>query len=208
MTFPLSWPERLYGLVMMSYPRAFRRQYETDMRVLFRELLRDPEVGRLQLAGMMLRDLGNGAARPEHFPSRRQAAQSAAFGLSIVVFSIAAQLFHPGAYLGVSLVPVPFIAFIAAAFWGARRTRSFAGGMWVAVIIGVVASTMVLWDWLLFASFPFYDVYSFVLAMLMVAGFCLGPAIIGAIAGALTLSGAGSRHEETPKSLPAAGSGQ
>jgi hypothetical protein len=42
---------------------------------------------------------------------------------------------------------------------------------------------MVVWDKLLFGDFPYYDAPSFGLAMLMVAGFCLGPGLIGAIAG-------------------------
>jgi hypothetical protein len=58
--------------------------------------------------------------------------------------------------------------------------------MWFAAIMGAVASSMVLWDKVFFGAFPFYDVFSFALAMLMQAGFCIAPAIIGSIAGAAT----------------------
>ena len=41
-------------------------------------------------------------------------------------------------------------------------------------------------DKILFGIFPFYDAWSFALGMLMEAGFCIGPGIIGSIAGAAT----------------------
>jgi hypothetical protein len=186
MTFPLSWPERLYGLILFVYPRTFRDQYEHEMRVVFRDLLCDPSVGGLQLAAIMLRDLTHGLARLERLPPRSLAARSAIYGLLIVAFSIAAQVLHPGSYLGVSVVPVPFVAFIAAGFCGARTTGTFTGGMWTCLVIGLVASTTVLWDKVLFGIFPFYDAWSFALSILMMAGFCIGPGIIGSIAGSAT----------------------
>ena len=63
---------------------------------------------------------------------------------------------------------------------------TFAGGMWTCLVIGLVASTTVFWDKILFGIFPFYDAWSFALGMLMEAGFCIGPGIIGSIAGAAT----------------------
>ena len=163
------------------------------MRLVFRDLLHDPSVGGMQLAEIMLRDLANGLAWPERLPSRSLAARSVMFGLIIVAFSITAQVWHPGDYLGVSIVPVPFLAFIAAGFWGARTTGTFAGGIWVCLIIGLVSSTMVLWDKLLFGIFPFYDAWSFAMSMVMAAGFCIVPGIIGSIAGASTSPGRATR---------------
>jgi hypothetical protein len=179
----------LYELILRTYPVGFRHAYEHEMRLVFRDLLHDPSVGGLQLAGIMLRDLANGLARPERLPSRALVARSAMYGLIVVAFSIGAQVLHPGAYLGVSMVPVPFIAFIAAGFWGARTTGAFSGGMWTCLVIGVVASTMMLWDKLLFGIFPFYDAWSFALSMLMLAGFCIVPGVIGSIAGTATNPG-------------------
>jgi hypothetical protein len=183
MTFPLAWAERLYGLILLTYPRAFRDTYENDLRLLFRELLHDPDVGRMQLMGLMLRDLGRGIASPERLPSRELIVRSAIYGMLTVGFAIAARAFHPGLYLGFSVVPIPFIAYIPAAFWGARIAGTFSDGMWVCVVMGLVSSTMVLWDKLLFNNFPFYDTWSFALSMLMVAAFCIVPAMIGAAAG-------------------------
>jgi hypothetical protein len=132
----------------------------------------------------MVRDLAHGLARPERLPSRALVVRSSMYGLIIIAFSLAAQGLHPGAYIGVSVTPVPFIAFTAAGFWGARRTDTFTGGMWTCLIIGLVSSTTVLWDKLLFGIFPFYDAWSFLLGLLMAAGFCIVPGIIGSIAGA------------------------
>ena len=115
------------------------------------------------------------------------------YGLIIIAFSLAAQTLNPGAYIGMSVTPVPFIAFTAAGFWGARATGMFAGGMWTCLIIGLVSSTTVLWDKVLFGVFPFYDAWSFVLAMLIAAGFCIVPGTIGSIAGAATSRGRATR---------------
>ena len=180
----------LYELILRAYPRAFRDECGDQLRSVFSDLLRDPHLSRSQLAALMLRDLANGLGRPEHRPSRDIVSQSVLFGLIIVAFSIAARAWHPGQYLGFSIVPIPFIAYVPAAFWGARRSASFAGGIWVCVIMGAVSSTMVLWDWLLFGAFPFPDAYTFGMAMLMGVGFCIAPAAIGSIAGSVT---AGSR---------------
>ena len=192
MRFPLTWPERLYGLVLLTYPRSFRDAYEHEMRMVFRDLLRDDTVSRWRLLRLAAGDLVAGGTRPEHLPSRELVTESVLFGLVIVVFCILAQEWHPGAYLGFSMVPVPFIAYIPAAFWGSRRTRSFAGGMWVAAIVGLVSSCTIFLDWLLFGLFPFYSFHDFFLAMLLTAAFCLGPAVVGAIAGAATAPTEGS----------------
>jgi hypothetical protein len=184
MTFPLAWAERLYGLILLTYPREFRNAYENEMRLVFRELLNDPTVGWMQLMGLMLRDLGPGIASPERVPSRELVVRSAMYGLLVVGFAIVARAFHPGLYVGFSVVSIPFIAYIPAAFWGARMTGRFSDGMWVCVVMGLVSSTMVLWDKLLFNNFPFYDAMSFIFSMLMGAAFCIVPAMIGSVAGA------------------------
>jgi hypothetical protein len=180
----------LYDLILWTYPRKFRHAYEREMRLAFRDLLHDPSVGRMMLAGIMLRDLANGLARPERLPSSVLAARSLIYGLIIVAFLIAAQLLQPGVYLG---FPVPVIAFIFAAFWGARTTGTFAGGMWACVIIGVVSSTMVLWDKLFFGIFPFPDAWSLASGMLMAAGFCVVLGIIGSVAGTAVNRGRATR---------------
>jgi hypothetical protein len=184
--FPLTWPERLYGLVLLTYPRSFRRQYEHEMRLVFRDLLHDKGFSRWQLAQAVMADLVAGITARARLPTADLVKTSVFYGLLIVAFSMAARAWHPGQYLGVPMTSVPFLVFIFAGFWGARRTRSFAGGMWVAVIIGAVSSTMVLWDKLLFDDFPFPDLYTFSMSMLLTIGFCVGPAILGSIAGAAT----------------------
>ncbi len=186
MTFPLSFAERLYGFVLLAYPRPFRARYENEMRLVFRDLLADQNISRRHIARLMAVDLIAGLTLPERLPRADLVKTSVLYGLLIVAISIASQAWHPGLYIGVPVVAVPFLLFLPAAFWGARSTRSFAGGIWVAVIMGGVSSTMVAWDWLLFGLFPFYDVLSLTLAMVMTAGFCIGPAIIGAIAGVAT----------------------
>ena len=183
----------LYELVLLAYPRRVREAYGAEMRLVFRDLLRDPGVGRIQLAGMMLRDLAHGVMQPEHLPSRRLVAESAMFGLIVVAFAIAARALHPGVYLGFSIAPIPFIAYLPAAFWGARRSGTFSGGVWVCLIMGLVSSTTVLWDRLLFGTFPFYDAWSFALGMLMAAGLCILPALVGSAAGAVSSPGRAPR---------------
>lgn len=205
MRFPLSWPERLYGLVFLVYPKSFRDTYEHEMRRVFRELLHDGETSRPRLIRMAAGDLVAGILRPEHLPTRDMVEKSVLYGLLIVAFSIAALALHPGASIDLALIPVPFIAFIPAAFWGSRRSASFAGGIWVALIVGTVSSSTVFFDWMLFGSFPFNSLYDFVLAMLLAAAFCLGPAVIGAVAGAATASGREIRPEGRLRPPPSTG---
>ena len=185
----------LYEVILRAYPRAFRDAYQEEMRHVFSDLLHDPQVGRAQLARLMLRDLLRGIASPDRLPSRALVARSAAYGLLIVAFSIAARALHAGQDLGFSLTPVPFIAYLPAAFWGARTTGTFSGGMWTCIVMGLVSSTMVLWDKLLFNTFPFYDAWSFALTMSMAAGLCIVPALIGSTAGAASSRGRATRAE-------------
>jgi hypothetical protein len=182
--FPLSWPERIYGLVLVLYPRSFRQAYEHEMRRVFRDLLHDPDTGAWRLTRMVAGDIAAGVLRVEHLPNRDIAERSALFGLLVVLFALLVRSLHPGAYLGFTLAPVPFIAFIPAGFWGARHTRTFSGGMWTGLIMGAVSSTTIYFDAALFHNFPFYDPFSFVLSMLIASGLCIVPTAIGAIAGA------------------------
>jgi len=183
-TFPLAWPEKLYGLILLAYTRRFRERHEHEMRLVFRELLHDASYSRARLVRLVLIDLVNGLRSPDRLPSRDLVLWSGFFGVLIVVFSISAQIFHPGRYLGFPVVAAPFVAFIGAGFWGSRRTHSIAGGMCTCLVIGLVASSMLLWDKLLFGFWYYPDSFSFVMSIAMQAAFCLLPGLVGALIGA------------------------
>ncbi len=188
--------ERIYGLVLLAYPREFRLRHHDAMRMVFADLTSEPGMSRRRLAAVIARDAVSGLV----LRARAGGAitlRAAFFGLIVVGSSIAASALHPGRYLGFSVIPIPFLAFIAAGFWGARTYRSCAAGLWVCVVMGAVSGTMVFWDWLLFRVFPFPDAYSFLLTVVIEAAFCMVPGAIGAIAG----RAAAVRREE-PLPLP------
>src|SRR6185437_11161188 len=89
--FPLRWPERLYGLVLLTYSRDFRSRYEHEMRLVFRDLLRDEDFSRWRLARMIVADLVAGVTTAERLPSGDLVKNSVLYGTLIVAFSIAAR---------------------------------------------------------------------------------------------------------------------
>jgi len=160
---------------MAVYPKEFRAAYSSEMRIVFRDLNDDPEIRRRDFAIRILGDLWGGVTMQD-VPIRR----AVLFGCIVLDMWIIGRTFHPGLYLGVPLVATPFLVFAAAGFVGARSTYSFSGGMATAFLAGLIASLTVPGDYLLFHIFPFYNLRDFLLAMAMVATFCMVPAAFGA----------------------------
>ena len=106
--------------------------------------------------------------------------RSAIFGLAVLAIWIICRQFHPGVYIGVALVATPFMVFLLAGFAGSRTTRTFSGGILSGFITGLISALTVPGDYLLFHSFPYYDVMAFAMSMFMAVGFCVGPTVLGA----------------------------
>ena len=169
------WTARLYEFVIVVYPREFRIEYAKNMRELFKELIDDPDIPLRDLGLRTVRDLLGGMTM-----HRTMFRRAVLFGCVVLDMWIVGRTFHPGLYLGVPLVATPFLVIVVAGFVGARSTRSFFGGMATAFLTGLVSALTVPGDFLLFHSFPFHDLWSFVFSMAMAASFCLVPAILGA----------------------------
>lgn len=114
------WAERVYALLVAMYPRAIRGEHGTEMKLVFRDLLRDPDV---RTPDLMRRVLGH----------MRYLIGGASFGalFGIVILAI---------WCIVRSNVVPFgrtegawyiaLLFAAAGFAGRLRSGTVAGGMW------------------------------------------------------------------------------
>jgi hypothetical protein len=177
----------MYALVLTSYPKAFRNEFGAEMKLTFQDLAQEPEIGSFDLACRTFQDLCGGVAMlRDRRPNMTVVRWSAVFGSVVLALWIAGRTLHPGLYLGVPLVATPFVLFVVVGYVGGHITKSFAGGLGAAFLTGLISAISVPGDYLLFGSFPFYDVSSFVLAIAMTAAFCLVPAAIGSFAANLT----------------------
>jgi len=175
-----TWAQRLYGLVLTVYPKAFRSEFGAEMKMLFHDLAQDPEIEPLDLACRTLQDLCGGVAMlRDRKPNMTVVRWSALFGCAVLVLWITGRTLHPGLYVGVPLVATPFLLFVLVGYIGGRITKTFGGGLGAGFLTGLISAISVPGDLLLFHAFPFYDVLSFVLAMAMVASFCMVPAAAG-----------------------------
>ncbi len=168
------WAAKLYEVVIAVYPKDFRARYRNDMRDLFQDLVDDPEIRLHDLATLTLVDLLGGVAM-----HGRMFRRAVLFGCLVLDMWIIGRSFHLGLYLGVPVVATPFFVFVVAGYVGARSTHSFFGGMATAFLTGLVSALTVPGDFLLFHSFPFYDLWSFAFSMAMATAFCIAPAMLG-----------------------------
>jgi hypothetical protein len=65
------WAERIYGLVVALYPRTFRERYGPAMRLVFHDLLQDPDMPAWRIWLSVLRDLRDSFLQ-EHLASLRE----------------------------------------------------------------------------------------------------------------------------------------
>lgn len=167
------WPRWIYSLVIATYPRRFREEYASEIRMVFNDLLLD--VRPSDLALRVLGDLWGGIRMNGSFIRR-----GVLLGCLVLDMWIIGRTLHPGLYLGIPLVATPFLFFIVVGFIGARMSSSFSGGIALALVTGLVSAASVLGDYLLFNFLPFHNFYEFVLSMGMAGSFCLSAATVGA----------------------------
>jgi hypothetical protein len=135
--------KRLYAFVVALHPRRFRREYGTDMKLLFADLLDDPAVSKRQIWAIIFDDVAN---------LTRGVRIGALFGLLVVLIWLANRSIDIGPHdppvaMGVGLMA---LLFVAAGFIGARRSGNIAGGIWVGFVAGLVSSVTVPGDYWLF----------------------------------------------------------
>jgi hypothetical protein len=167
------WQRWMYSLVIATYPRRFRDEYASEMRIVFNDLMLD--VRPSDLALRLLKDLWGGIRMNGSFIRR-----GVVLGFLVLGMWIVGRTLHPGLYLGIPLVATPFLFFIVVGFIGARMSSSFSGGITLALLTGLVSAVSVLGDYVLFNFLPFNNLYEFVLSMTMAGSFCLAPATLGA----------------------------
>jgi hypothetical protein len=181
------WAQRFYGVVLNVYPKAFRDEFGAEMNLLFRDLAQDAEIHPLDLAWRGVQDFYGGVIMlRDRRPNIALTRWSAVSGCAMLAMWITGRTLHPGLYLGVPLVATPFLLFVLVGYIGGRISRSFTGGLFAGFLTGFISALSVPGDLLLFRAFPFYDIQSFVLAMAMVASFCMAAAALGALLANLT----------------------
>jgi hypothetical protein len=182
---------RLYAVVVSLFPRQLRNNYGADMKLLFADMLDDPDVSRWRIWRGILGDLANltGGLR-----------LGAVFGFLVVLMWLANRSIDVGARDPGSAGPLGLIAllFVAVGFIGSRRSGTFAGGIMTGFTAGLISALTVPGDYLLFGIFPFYDMMSFVFTMAISAAVVMLLATAGAL-----LSGIPSHRHRLGRSVGA-----
>jgi FtsH-binding integral membrane protein len=143
---------RLYGLVVAIYPRRLRKEYGADMKLVFNDLLEDPNMSRRRTWSIVLSDIVDLIGGLWLGPL---------FGFLVVLiwWVVRSDIYPFDPNLGLVLIAA---LFVAAGFTGTRRSGSFAGGMGAGFVAGLISAITVPGDYWLFGTFPFYDAISFV----------------------------------------------
>jgi len=146
-----NWAERAYALLVATFPKSIRDQHGAEMRLVFRDLLRDPEVRTLDLATRVLGDMRyliGGASI------------GALFGIeALAIWLIVRSDVVPfGRADGMWLI---VLLFVAAGLAGTLRSGTVAGGLWTGFVAGLVSALTVPGEYWLFQNASFYDVFSF-----------------------------------------------
>ncbi len=150
------WADRLYGSVVALYPWRFRKEYGEEMKLVFNDMVIDPEVSRKRVWLSVIRDIAN--------LTGGGLGLGALFGALVVLiwFVGRSDIVPLDTTLGLGLIA---LLFVAAGFTGAWRSGTIAGGIWVGFGAGLVSAVTVPGDYLLFRNFPFYDLMSLVFTM-------------------------------------------
>lgn len=167
-------PSRLalsaYRLLVRLYPRDFRMRYGAAMEQVFQDMIEDRgiptpliwlSVGRDAPHSLVREHLltligGRSCMRRVHRPEPSSALAGVVVGLGMVLFWLAGRGFHLGRlaevtpWAGDALLVLPCAMFVVAGFMGARRTRTFTGGMWAGIIASVVSLVVIPADYVVF----------------------------------------------------------
>jgi hypothetical protein len=134
------------------YPKSIRDRHGAEMRLVFRDLLRDPEVQTLDVARRVLGDMRyliGGAFIGALFGTEALA----------IWFIVRSDIFPFGRLDGIWLIA---LLFVAAGLAGTLRTGTVAGGLWTGFVAGSISALTVPGEYWLFHNASFYDVFSFV----------------------------------------------
>jgi hypothetical protein len=146
------WAERAYALLVAMYTKSIRDQHGAEMRLVFRDLLRDREVQTLDLARRVLGDMRyliGGTLI------------GALFGIEALAiwFIVRSDIVPFGRLDGIWLIA---LLFVGAGLAGTLRTGTVAGGLWTGLVAGSISALTVPGEYWVFHNSPFYDVFSFV----------------------------------------------
>jgi hypothetical protein len=133
------------------------------MRLVFQDLLQDPDMPAWRIWLSVLRDL-RGSFLHEHLanltggrsmtrhqlPSSALLRRGAVFGCAIVLIWITFRALQVGAWLGSPSLLVPWLLFAPAGYVGARTTGKFGGGIWAGLVAGLIALLTIPGDYVLF----------------------------------------------------------
>lgn len=165
------WAERAYAILVAMYPRAIRDEHGTEMKLVFHDLLRDPEERTPDLMRRVLGDLRyliGGASL------------GALFGILILAiwFIVRSDVVPFGREEGAWFIA---LLFAAAGFAGRLRSGTVAGAIWTGFLTGLISGLTVPGDYWLFHNSPFYDAFSFVAMSALETAVVMFLVVIGAL---------------------------
>ena len=166
--------ERIYGIVVSLYPRAFRERYGPALRLAFHDLLEDPMMPRWRIWLSVLADLhlsvlqehrsnwvGGLSVKRDRLFSGVATRRGAVFGCLILLTWITFRSFHLfggrdpspegwAAFRDVLRLLTPWLLFVPAGYVGARASGKFRGGIWAGLVAGAIAAVTIPGDYLVF----------------------------------------------------------
>ena len=128
-----TWEERVYALMVALQPKPFRQQYGEEMKLMLRDMLKDPETPRWQVWMAMLDDVGNLMGG-----GVKVGALSGLLVLALVFVHGAVAAAGHYAFPEFVLLAVAFV-FAASGFIGARRS-GFLRGVGAGCLAGAIGA--------------------------------------------------------------------
>ena len=131
----------LYALLVELFPRRLPRD---EMKAIFRDMVEDPEISRLDLAARILSDcryLAGGVFL------------GTLIGSIVTLLWYVVRSLEPWQDTTAAVLSIIFL-FVFAGFAGALRSGTFLGGLMVGLTAGLVSSITIAGDYFLFGHFP------------------------------------------------------
>jgi len=165
------WVESAYALLVDTFPRRFRSEYGESMKLVFRELLDDPEVSK---ADLLRRALGDA----RYATGGILLGALLGFPVLLIWYVVRSDVvpYDPAAaYWQILLL------FLASGFVGRLRSGTVVGGLMAGFVAGAVSALVVPGEYWLFPPGLSRDWLGFVLSWAFAAAFVM--AIVAAGAG-------------------------
>ena len=158
----------VYAILVELFPRRLRRDHGDEMKLVFRNLLDDPEVSFVDLLKRVIGDC-------QHLLGAIVIGVLLGLLVVLIWYAVRSDFVPYDPTLGV--LEISFL-FAFAGFIGAWRSGTYLGGLMVGLTVGLVSSATVPGDYFWFGVFPADDLYR---TLAMAVGFAVILVSIGAV---------------------------